>query len=123
VIEVEQYYESSGIFQGNSSRGGSVVKEKGREKTLAGTKTPLQDASRTETAAGKRMQELMRQFSTILRQASVNTLQLCFYLMIYFSQKKEARVSGVVAGMILVFQNVKSTVIYSHCTRLKMKIQ
>lgn len=68
VIEVEQYYESSGIFQGNSSRGGSVVKEKGREKTLAGTKTPLQDASRTETAAGKRMQELMRQFSTILRQ-------------------------------------------------------
>ncbi|XP_004509611.1 transcription factor GTE1-like isoform X2 [Cicer arietinum] len=68
VVEVEQYYESAGNAQGNCSKGGSVVKEKSREKNLVGTKKPLQDALRTETAAAKRMQELMRQFSTILRQ-------------------------------------------------------
>ncbi|KAL5063462.1 hypothetical protein RYX36_025199 [Vicia faba] len=68
VIEVERHYESAGNVQGSHSKGGSVVKEKGREKTLVGTKKLLQDAPRTETAAAKRMQELMRQFSTILRQ-------------------------------------------------------
>lgn len=85
VVEVEQYYESAGNAQGNCSKGGSVVKEKSREKNLVGTKKPLQDALRTETAAAKRMQELMRQFSTILRQASVDTLQFFFYLMIYMN--------------------------------------
>ncbi|KAJ1376303.1 NET domain [Sesbania bispinosa] len=68
VVEVEQFYDSAGNAQGNNSKGGSVAKEKGREKHLIGAKKPLQDASRTETAAAKRMQELMRQFSTILRQ-------------------------------------------------------
>lgn len=68
VIEVEQFYQSTGNVQ--VSKGGSVVREKGREMHLIGTKKPLQDASRTEIAAAKRMKELMRQFSTILRQAS-----------------------------------------------------
>ncbi|XP_019446961.1 PREDICTED: transcription factor GTE1-like [Lupinus angustifolius] len=68
VIEVEQFYRSTGNVQVNNSKGGSAVKEKGREKNLIGTKKPLQDASCTETAAAKRMQELIRQFSTILRQ-------------------------------------------------------
>lgn len=68
VTEVEQFYESTDNIQGNNSKGGSLVKEKGKEKHLIGTKKPLQDASHTEAAAAKRMQELMRQFSTILRQ-------------------------------------------------------
>jgi hypothetical protein len=70
VIEVQQYYASSGNVQGNNSKGSSGVKEKGRDKNFAGTKTLLQDASAsgTENTAAKRMQELMRQFSTILRQ-------------------------------------------------------
>ncbi|XP_047172550.1 transcription factor GTE1-like isoform X1 [Vigna umbellata] len=68
VTEVEQFYESTDNIQGNNSKGGSLVKEKGREKHPTGTKKPMQDASHTEAAAAKRMQELMRQFSTILRQ-------------------------------------------------------
>ncbi|CAL5197299.1 unnamed protein product [Lathyrus oleraceus] len=68
VIEVERHYESAGNVQGSNSKGVSVVKEKGRGKSLVGTKKLLQDAPRMETAAAKRMQELMRQFSTILRQ-------------------------------------------------------
>ncbi|MED6121033.1 Transcription factor GTE1 [Stylosanthes scabra] len=71
LIEVEQFYQSNGnnSIQGNNSKGGPVVKEKVREKHLIATKKPLLlDAARTETAAAKRMQELMRQFATILRQ-------------------------------------------------------
>ncbi|MED6119132.1 Transcription factor GTE1 [Stylosanthes scabra] len=71
LIEVEQFYQSNGnnSIQGNNSRGGPVVKEKVREKHHIATKKPLLlDAARTETAAAKRMQELMRQFATILRQ-------------------------------------------------------
>ncbi|KAL2334171.1 hypothetical protein Fmac_015384 [Flemingia macrophylla] len=71
VTEVEQFYESTDNVHGNNSKGGSLIKEKGKEKQLIGTKKPLQDASHTEAAAAKRMQELMRQFSTILRQASI----------------------------------------------------
>lgn len=74
MTEVEQFYESTDNVQGNNSKGGSLVKEKGREKHPTGTKRPLQDASHAEAAAAKRMQELMRQFSTILRQASANIL-------------------------------------------------
>ncbi|WVZ25267.1 hypothetical protein V8G54_003811 [Vigna mungo] len=78
VTEVEQFYESTDNIQGNNSKGGSLVKEKGREKHPTGTKKPMQDASHTEAAAAKRMQELMRQFSTILRQASAKILQHFF---------------------------------------------
>ncbi|QCD81421.1 hypothetical protein DEO72_LG2g1746 [Vigna unguiculata] len=74
VTEVEQFYESTDNVQGNNSKGVSLVKEKGREKHPTGTKKPLQDASHTEAAAAKRMQELMRQFSTIL--LSVVLLQI-----------------------------------------------
>ncbi|XP_016203065.1 transcription factor GTE6 [Arachis ipaensis] len=71
LIEVEQFYQSNSnnSIQGNNSKGGPVVKEKVREKHLIATKKPLLlDAARTESAATKRMQELMRQFATILRQ-------------------------------------------------------
>ncbi|KAL9327242.1 hypothetical protein ACSQ67_007887 [Phaseolus vulgaris] len=75
VTEVEQFYESTDNVQGNNSKGGSLVKEKGKEKHPTGTKKPLQDASYTEAAAARRMQELMRQFSTILRQAILQITQ------------------------------------------------
>ncbi|KAK4564586.1 hypothetical protein RGQ29_006598 [Quercus rubra] len=60
VSEVEQFYSASG----NSS----IVKDKEREKHFPGVKKQRQDASHREVAASKRMQELMRQFATILRQ-------------------------------------------------------
>ncbi|XP_023891485.2 transcription factor GTE1 isoform X2 [Quercus suber] len=60
VSEVEQFYLASS----NSS----IVKDKEREKHFPGVKKQRQDASHREVAASKRMQELMRQFATILRQ-------------------------------------------------------
>lgn len=68
VSEVEQFYSASG----NSS----IVKDKEREKHFPGVKKQRQDASHREVAASKRMQELMRQFATILRQASSKSLHL-----------------------------------------------
>ncbi|KAF8395221.1 hypothetical protein HHK36_019163 [Tetracentron sinense] len=69
VNEVEQFYLTTSKKQPNSSKGSSVVKDKDKEKQIAGIKKPQQDASWREAAGVKRMQELMRQFSTILRQA------------------------------------------------------
>ncbi|KAG8370449.1 hypothetical protein BUALT_Bualt14G0118100 [Buddleja alternifolia] len=59
---------SSNTKQPNGPKGGSSVKDKDREKILASLKKRQQDAARRETAAVKRMQELMRQFGTIFRQ-------------------------------------------------------
>lgn len=64
--EVEQFYSTTGKKQLNVSKGTSVAKDK--DKHFANFKKRQQDASRREAAATKRMQELMRQFSTILRQ-------------------------------------------------------
>uniref|UniRef100_A0A2N9F6X3 Uncharacterized protein n=1 Tax=Fagus sylvatica TaxID=28930 RepID=A0A2N9F6X3_FAGSY len=68
VNEVEQFYSASG----NSS----IVKDKDREKHFTSVKKQQQDASYREAAASKRMLELMRQFATILRQASTKSLHL-----------------------------------------------
>lgn len=78
VIEVEQFYQSAANNQVNNSKGSSLVKDKGREKHLNSAGKQLHDASRREAAAAKRMQELIRQFSTILHQASKIMLQLAF---------------------------------------------
>lgn len=59
VNEVEQFY---------STKGSSIVKDKDREKHFSNFKLQQQDASQREAAASRRMQELMRQFATILRQ-------------------------------------------------------
>ncbi|KAH7844063.1 hypothetical protein Vadar_023808 [Vaccinium darrowii] len=64
--EVEQFYSTTGKKQLNVSKGTSVAKDK--DKHFANFKKRQQDASRREAAATKRMQELMRQFGTILRQ-------------------------------------------------------
>ncbi|KAL5541471.1 hypothetical protein UlMin_009181 [Ulmus minor] len=59
VNEVEKFY---------STTGGSSLKDKDREKHVGSVKKMHQDAAKREAAAAKRMQELMRQFATILRQ-------------------------------------------------------
>ncbi|KAI4297661.1 hypothetical protein L6164_037543 [Bauhinia variegata] len=68
VDEVEQFFQSKGNAQVNNSRGSMVLKDKGWEKHATGVKKQQQDPSHREAA--KRMQELMRQFATILRQIS-----------------------------------------------------
>lgn len=65
LIEVEQYYLTTSKKQLNTSKGSSIVKDKDKEKHISNFKKRQQDASRREAAAAKRMQELMRQFSTI----------------------------------------------------------
>ncbi|CAH9121849.1 unnamed protein product [Cuscuta epithymum] len=67
--EVEQFYSSVSKKQSNTPRGGnSGQKDIEKEKQIANFKRRQQDASRPEAAATKRMQELIRQFGTILRQ-------------------------------------------------------
>ncbi|XP_010253563.1 PREDICTED: transcription factor GTE6 isoform X2 [Nelumbo nucifera] len=68
VNEVEQFYLTLSKKQPNNSKGSSVVKEKDEEKHISSIKKQQQDATRREAASAKRMQELMRQFATILRQ-------------------------------------------------------
>ncbi|XP_043698402.1 transcription factor GTE6-like [Telopea speciosissima] len=68
VNEVAQFYSSSNKKLPNSSKGSSIVKDKDKEKLNPSIKKQQQDATQREAAAAKRMQELMRQFSTILRQ-------------------------------------------------------
>lgn len=82
VNEVEQFYLSKDNTQLNSSKGSSIAKEKVKEKLASSTDKQQQDAPCKEVAASKRMQELMRQFATIFRQAS--TL-LYFLLLVILS--------------------------------------
>ncbi|XP_058103812.1 transcription factor GTE6-like isoform X2 [Magnolia sinica] len=67
VIEVAQFYSSSSKKQLGSFKGSSIVKDREKEKQITSSKKHL-DPTRREAASTKRMQELMRQFSTILRQ-------------------------------------------------------
>ncbi|GMN62464.1 hypothetical protein TIFTF001_031545 [Ficus carica] len=69
VNEVEQFY---------STKGSSIVKDKDREKHFSNFKLQQQDASQREAAASRRMQELMRQFATILRQANTSNFLIVF---------------------------------------------
>ncbi|KAI9074015.1 hypothetical protein K1719_044015 [Acacia pycnantha] len=69
VNEVEQFYQSTSNIQTSSnSKGCSLIKDKGRDKHFISAERQQQNAFRREAAAAKRMQELMRQFSTIFRQ-------------------------------------------------------
>jgi len=61
--EIEQFYLSKSKKLLSTSKGSS----KDKEKHVPSIKKQQQDASRREAAAAKRMQELMRQFGTILR--------------------------------------------------------
>ncbi|KAL7616604.1 transcription factor GTE1 [Lactuca sativa] len=66
--EVEQFYSKPGKKQSNTSKASSVMKEKDKDKQITSFKRRQLDASRREAAATKRMQDLMRQFSVLLRQ-------------------------------------------------------
>lgn len=66
--EVEQFYVNTSKQQPNTYKNGAVVKDIIKEKHSRSIKKQQQDASHREAAAAKRMQELMRQFGTILRQ-------------------------------------------------------
>lgn len=66
--EVEQFYSKPSKKQPNTSKASSVMKEKEKDKQITSFKRRQLDASRREAAAAKRMQDLMRQFSVLLRQ-------------------------------------------------------
>lgn len=68
VNEVEQFYLTTSKKQPNNSKASSIAKEKDKEKRIPSIKKLQQEAAHREVAAAKRMQELMRQFGTILRQ-------------------------------------------------------
>ncbi|KZV31550.1 DNA-binding bromodomain-containing family protein [Dorcoceras hygrometricum] len=69
VNEIEQFYLNVKIKEPNTSRSASLPRDKEKEKHVPSMKKVHQDASRREAAAAKRMQELMRHFGTIFRQA------------------------------------------------------
>ncbi|KAK4259905.1 hypothetical protein QN277_006189 [Acacia crassicarpa] len=67
VNEIEHFYQSTSNIQTSSNSKG-CSKDKGREKQFISAERQQQNALRREAAAAKRMQELMRMFSTIFRQ-------------------------------------------------------
>ncbi|KAE9592467.1 putative chromatin remodeler Bromodomain family [Lupinus albus] len=68
VHDIESFYSSVNTKQTNMPKGSSATKDKDKEKHVSSVKKQQQDASCRETAASKRMQDLMRQFGSILRQ-------------------------------------------------------
>ncbi|KAF4348612.1 hypothetical protein F8388_021000 [Cannabis sativa] len=79
VKEVEQFYSTPATTAANKGSS-SILKEKDRDKLLLNT--PLHDSSQKEQIASKRMQELMRHFASIFRQANKNTI---FFLFMFVS--------------------------------------
>ncbi|KAK9684984.1 hypothetical protein RND81_10G247400 [Saponaria officinalis] len=71
VIEIDQFYFNNDKSKANPSREGSASKEKDDdEKQHVINANKQQDAATTEAATTKRMQELIRQFGTILNLIS-----------------------------------------------------
>ncbi|XP_007040966.2 PREDICTED: transcription factor GTE1 isoform X2 [Theobroma cacao] len=68
VNDVEQFYMTTDNTQLTATKYSSVFKDKVKEKQLTNIEKQQQEASHREAAAVKRMQDLMRQFATILRQ-------------------------------------------------------
>ncbi|KAL5569270.1 hypothetical protein UlMin_025845 [Ulmus minor] len=68
VNEIEQFYLTTTKKQVKAPKGSSSVKDKEKEKHVPSFKKQQLEASRREAAASKRMQDLMRQFGTILSQ-------------------------------------------------------
>lgn len=79
--EIEQFYLTLKKKQPSGSKGSSIVKDKDKDRHVPSLKKQQQDASRREAAAAKRMQELMRQFGTILRQVT-NSLAFCSIILL-----------------------------------------
>lgn len=72
--EVGRFYSTKIVNQPSTSKSKTSMKDKDRH--VPSFKKLQQDASRREAAAAKRMQDLMRQFGSILRQASIIFLSL-----------------------------------------------
>ncbi|XP_038995585.1 transcription factor GTE1-like isoform X2 [Hibiscus syriacus] len=68
VNDVEQFYLTTDNMELTVTKSNSACKEKVQEKQLTGTEKQRQEVSHRKAASMKRMQELMRQFATILRQ-------------------------------------------------------
>ncbi|XP_071710843.1 LOW QUALITY PROTEIN: transcription factor GTE6-like [Rutidosis leptorrhynchoides] len=68
VNEIEQYYLTATQKQSSGSQKSSFLKDKEKGKHIPGFKKHQQETARREAAAAKRMQEIMRQFGSILRQ-------------------------------------------------------
>ncbi|XP_027345377.1 transcription factor GTE6-like isoform X5 [Abrus precatorius] len=68
VNDIEDFYLSVNKKQTNMPKVNSAAKDKEKEKHVPSIKKQQQDASRREVVSTKRMQDLMRQFGTILRQ-------------------------------------------------------
>lgn len=81
MTEIEQFYLTTNKKQPKASKSTITIKDKEKEKHIPGIKKQQQDATRREAVAAKRMQELMRQFGTILRQAIIS-LTLNHYVII-----------------------------------------
>ncbi|CAI8593947.1 unnamed protein product [Vicia faba] len=65
---IGSFFSSVNKKQTDVLKGNSTTKDKDKEKHVPSIKKQLLDASRREVAAQKRMQDLIRQFGTILRQ-------------------------------------------------------
>lgn len=76
LAEIEQFSVATNRKPPKGSKCSSGAKDREKEKHIPGLRKHLIDSSRREAAASKRMQDLMRHFSTILNQAS--PLILCF---------------------------------------------
>ncbi|KAA8548847.1 hypothetical protein F0562_000531 [Nyssa sinensis] len=74
--EVEQFYSTPSKKNLNTSKSSSIVKDKDKKKHVASFKKHQNNAFKREAAAAKRMQELMRQFGTILRQYAMKAYHL-----------------------------------------------
>ena len=74
VSDVEQFYLSTDNMQLTSAKCASAFKDKVKEKQLTSIEKQQQEASHREAGSLKRMQDLMREFSTILRHVSMNSL-------------------------------------------------
>ena len=68
VNDIEIFFSSTNKRQKNMDKGNSSTKDKDKEKHVPSIKKQNKVATRREAAAAKRMQDLMRQFGTILRQ-------------------------------------------------------
>lgn len=73
--EIEQFYFNASKKQGSNSKGSSTLKDKEKERHVPSIRKQQQEASRREKAAEKRMEELIRQFGTILRNVNHHCFQ------------------------------------------------
>ncbi|KAK6137967.1 hypothetical protein DH2020_028293 [Rehmannia glutinosa] len=83
VNEVEEFFLTAKLKEPSTSKSALIIKDKEKEKHIPSKKKLQQDASRREAASSKRMQELMRQFGSIFRQAGTFDIKSMAELVFY----------------------------------------